>query len=167
MSGGVLVAGIGNIFQSDDAFGVEVALRLRRHNLPAGVRVEDYGIRGVHLAYELLDGYDALIIVDAMPMGEAPGTLVIMEPEADAPATGDDAAPVIDAHTMSPHVVLGTLARLGGHVEQTYVLGCQPANLDEGMTLSPPVAAALDSAVELCIQLVEDILEPAGKGTIS
>jgi hydrogenase maturation protease len=165
MSGGVLVAGIGNIFQSDDAFGVEVALRLRRGKLPHGVRVEDYGIRGVHLAYELLDGYDALIIVDALPMGEPPGTLVVMEPELDAPTTGDQ--PVMDAHTMSPDVVLGTLARLGGHVERTYVLGCQPATLEEGMMLSPPVAAAIDGAVEMCFQLVAEILEPAGKGTPS
>ena len=166
MSGGVLVAGIGNIFQSDDAFGVEVALRLRAVELPDGVRVEDYGIRGVHLAYELLDGYDALILVDALPMGEPPGTLVVMEPELDAPA-GEDGAPVIDAHTMSPDVVLGTLARLGGHVERIYVLGCQPANLQEGMALSPPVAAAIDGAVEMCIELVAEILEPAGKGTPS
>jgi len=166
MSGGVLVAGIGNIFLSDDAFGVEVALRLGRQSLPAGVRVEDYGIRGVHLAYELLDGYDALVIVDALPMGEPAGTLVVMEPELHPP-TADDAAPVIDAHTMSPDVVLGTLARLGGHVERIYVLGCQPANLQEGMALSPAVKAALDGAVEMCLQLVAEILEPAGKGTFS
>jgi hydrogenase maturation protease len=165
MSGGVLVAGIGNIFQSDDAFGVEVARRVRQRKLPDGVRVEDYGIRGVHLAYELLDGYDALVIVDALPMGEPPGTLIVMEPELDAPATGDQ--PVMDAHAMSPDVVLGTLARLGGHVERTYVLGCQPATLEEGMMLSPPVAAAIDGAVEMCIQLVAEILEPAGKGTPS
>ena len=165
MSGGVLVAGIGNIFLSDDAFGVEVALRVGQRELPDGVRVEDYGIRGIHLAYELLDGYDALIIVDALPMGEPPGTLVVMEPELDAPAHGDP--PVLDAHTMSPDVVLGTLARLGGHVGRAYVLGCQPATLEEGMMLSPPVAAAIDDAVEMCIQLVADILEPAGKGTPS
>jgi len=165
MSGGVLVAGIGNIFQSDDAFGVEVARRVRSRELPDGVRVEDYGIRGVHLAYELLDGYDALVLVDAVPMGEPPGTLVVMEPEPDAATTGDQ--PVLDAHTMSPDVVLGTLARLGGHVGRTYVLGCQPATLEEGMMLSPPVAAAIDGAVEMCIQLVTEILEPAGKGTPS
>jgi hydrogenase maturation protease len=88
-----------------------------------------------------------------------------MEPELDAPTTGDQ--PVMDAHTMSPDVVLGTLARLGGHVDRTYVLGCQPATLEEGMMLSPPVAAAIDGAVEMCIQLVAEILEPAGKGTPS
>ena len=75
-----LVAGIGNLFLSDDAFGVEVSQRLSRRALPDGVRVEDFGIRGIHLAYELLDGYDTLILVDAVPMGEPPGTLAVIEP---------------------------------------------------------------------------------------
>ncbi len=163
MTGGVLVAGIGNIFQSDDGFGVEVAHRLRMHALPAGVRVEDYGIRGVHLAYELLNGFDALILLDALPMGEPPGTLAILEPDLDAPMVDDGTSPVMDAHTMSPHVVLATLARLGGRVEPTYVLGCEPATLEEGMALSPPVAEAVDGAVEMCMDLLEQLLEPAGK----
>jgi hydrogenase maturation protease len=162
----VLVAGIGNIFQSDDAFGVEVAQRLAGRTLPAGVRVEDFGIRGVHLAYELLDGYDGLVLIDAVPMGEPPGTLAVIAPELGASgAHGDGMAPAVDAHTMSPDVVLTTLANLGGSVRQMYVLGCQPANLDEGMGLTPPVAAMVDSAVELCLQLVSDIVAPAGKGT--
>ena len=81
MTDRVLVAGIGNIFLSDDAFGVEVAHRLSGRALPDGVRVEDYGIRGMHLAYDLLEGYDALVLVDAVPMGEPPGTLAVIEPE--------------------------------------------------------------------------------------
>src|ERR1700683_2917672 len=101
----VLIAGIGNIFQSDDAFGVEVATLLATRTLPPGARVEDFGIRGVHLAYELLEGYDGLVIVDAVPMGEPPGTLVVMEPELDAPhSAGDEPVgdmPVVDAHTMN------------------------------------------------------------------
>jgi hydrogenase maturation protease len=166
VSRGVLVAGIGNIFRSDDGFGVEVAQRLAGRELPAGVRVEDFGIRGVHLAYELLEGYDALVIVDAVPMGEPPGTLVIMEPERErSPAAPEP--PIIDAHTMSPTVVLSTLSRLGGRVARCYVLGCQPATLEEGMGLSAPVAAAVEPAADLCRQLVADILEPAGKGTPS
>jgi len=85
----VLVAGIGNIFLSDDGFGVEVAQRLLTRPVPDGVRVEDFGIRGVHLAYELLDGYETLVLVDAVPMGEAPGTVALLEPEisASSPAT--------------------------------------------------------------------------------
>jgi hydrogenase maturation protease len=162
----VLVAGIGNIFLSDDAFGVEVAGRLAGLELPTGVRVEDFGIRGVHLAYELLEGYDALVILDALPMDEPPGTLVVMEPELDvAPDTGE--AAILDAHTMSPSVVLFTLARLGGRVGRVYVLGCQPAALEEGMALSAAVAAAVEPAVDLCLELVAEIMGLVGKGTPS
>jgi hydrogenase maturation protease len=168
MSRGVLVAGIGNIFQTDDAFGVEVAIKLAERTLPAGARVEDFGIRGVHLAYELLEGYDGLVLVDAVPMGEPPGTLAIIEPEIDDVGTGgDDMAPVVDAHTMNPDVVLATLARLGGSVKKIFIVGCQPANLQDGMGLTPAVAAAVDDAVELCCQLVSEIVEPVGKGTFS
>jgi hydrogenase maturation protease len=164
MSRGILVAGIGNIFQSDDAFGVEVAHRLSDRDLPPGTRVEDFGIRGVHLAYELLEGYDGLILVDAVPMGEPPGTLAVIAPETGV-GRGDAATPTVDAHTMSPDVVLATVARLGGSLEWTYVLGCQPASLDEGMGLSAAVAASVDAAVDMCLQLVREITEPAGKGT--
>ncbi len=146
MRGGVLVAGIGNVFQTDDAFGVEVARRLSAVALPEGVRVEDFGIRGVHLAYELLEGYDALVLIDAVPMGEAPGTLAVIEPELAAapPAEADTAAPAVDAHTMSPDVVLATLSRLGGSVERIRIVGCQPADLQDGMGLTPSVEAAVD-----------------------
>jgi hydrogenase maturation protease len=168
MSRGVLVAGIGNIFQTDDAFGVEVANKLAERTLPDGARVEDFGIRGVHLAYELLEGYDGLVLVDAVPMGEPPGTLAIIEPELDDIATtGDEMAPVVDAHTMNPDVVLATLARLGGSVKKIFIVGCQPANLQDGMGLTPAVAAAVDDAVEMCCQLVSEIVEPVGKGTYS
>jgi len=163
----VLVAGIGNIFQSDDAFGVEVASRLARRVLPPGVRVEDFGIRGVHLAYELLDGYDGLVMIDAVPMGEPPGTLVVMEPELDAQsavAGEGEEVPVVDAHTMNPDVVLATLSRLGGSVEKILIVGCQPANLQEGMGLTAPVAAAVEDAVEMCCQLASELVDPVTKG---
>jgi hydrogenase maturation protease len=161
-----LIAGIGNIFLSDDGFGVEVARRLAAQPLPPGVRVEDFGIRGVHLAYELLDGYDSLVLVDAVPMGEKPGTVAVIQPESDSSLSGrDEAVPVVDAHSMDPGVVLATLARLGGHVERIYVVGCQPANLQEGIGLSPPVAEAVDAAVALCRQLLAEMLQPTGKGT--
>jgi hydrogenase maturation protease len=166
MSRGVLVAGIGNIFQTDDAFGVEVAQRLATRTLPPGARVEDFGIRGVHLAYELLEGYHGLVLIDAVRMGEGAGTLAVISPEARRePMTGDDMAPVVDAHTMNPEVVLNTLARLGGSVEKIFIVGCQPADLQEGMGLTPAVAAAVDDAVEMCCQLVSEIVEPVGKGS--
>jgi hydrogenase maturation protease len=166
MSRGVLIAGIGNIFQTDDAFGVEVANRLATRDLPAGVRVEDFGIRGVHLAYELLEGYDGLVLIDAVPMGEPAGTLAVIAPELGvAGTTGDEMAPVVDAHTMNPEVVLASLARLGGSVEQIFIVGCQPADLGEGMGLTPPVAAAVDGAVEMCLELASEIVELVGKGS--
>ena len=132
----MLVAGIGNIFLGDDGFGVEVAQRLLARPVPEGVRVEDFGIRGVHLAYELLDGYDALVLVDAVPMGEAPGTVALIEPEISELEPGDDPVPTLEAHSMSPAVVLDMLAGLGGKVDRILIVGCEPATVDEGIGLS-------------------------------
>jgi hydrogenase maturation protease len=162
----VLVAGIGNIFQSDDAFGVEVATALAARTLPPGVRVEDFGIRGMHLAYELLEGYDGLVIIDAVPMDEPPGTLSVIEPVLETGADNEIAGdvPVVDAHTMNPDVVLATLRRLGGSVERILIVGCQPADLQDGMGLTPAVAAAVEDAAQLCFQLVSEMLEPVTKG---
>jgi hydrogenase maturation protease len=162
MSCSVLVAGIGNIFLSDDGFGVEVVSRLMKEDLPDEVRVDDFGIRGVHLAYELLENYDAAVIVDAVDMREPPGTIVLIEPERDRDASGEQAE-AFDAHTMSPDVVLATLARLGGSVDRIFVLGCQPECLDEGIGLSAPVGQAVDSAVQLCSQVVAQLVRPVGK----
>lgn len=163
----VLIAGIGNIFLSDDAFGVEVVHWLSGRALPDGVRVEDYGIRGVHLAYDLLEGYDALVLVDAVPMGEPSGTLAVIQPEPAAlsPSTPEGGAtPVVDAHTMSPDIVLATLTRLGGSVDRIVVVGCQPGNLDEGIGLSPAVEGAVVAAVDLCLDVVAHIAQPAERG---
>ena len=165
MSRRVLNAGIGNIFQSDDAFGVEVANRLAARTLPPGVRVEDFGIRGVHLAFELLEGYDGLVLIDAIPLGEPPGTLAVIEPDADTlDRNGNDESPMVDAHAMNPTVVLATLARLGGSVGKILIVGCQPANVQEGMGLTPAVAAAVDQATQLCCELVSQMVEPVTKG---
>jgi hydrogenase maturation protease len=149
-----LVAGIGNIFFADDGFGVEVARRLDEREVPAGARFADFGIRGVHLAYELLDGYDLLVLVDAMSLGEPPGTLTVIEVETDA------AEPVggLDAHTMTPATVLANLERLGGRVERIVVVACQPATIEEGIGLSPVVGAAVDRAADLVLDVLNDSL---------
>lgn len=163
MSNGTLIAGIGNIFLSDDGFGVEVANRLATRPVPDGVRVAEFGIRGVHLAYELLDGYDALILIDAMPMGAAPGTLAVLDAtDGQLPGAGGEET-VMDAHSMSPEVVLATLSHLGGEVGRVLVIGCQPASLDEGIGLSGPVAAAVDTAVELSLQMVPEVAQHEGR----
>jgi hydrogenase maturation protease len=156
----VLVAGVGNIFLGDDGFGVAVAQRLSQRALPEGVRAVDFGIRGVHLAYEVLDGYDALVLVDAMPMGREPGTLAMVEPE-DVPRPDEEGAPALDAHSMNPGVVLGMLSMFQADVRRIVIVGCEPATLEEGIGLSPPVAEAVDAAVELLDDVLNEICQPA------
>lgn len=161
MSRGVLVAGIGNVFLADDGFGVEVVRRLAGHRLPEAVHVVDYGIRGVHLAYELLDGrYDTLIMVDAMPVEGPPGTLAVIEVGPDAVEDADDdaregpfGAPAVDGHGMHPLAVLRLLDRLGGRLDRVLVVGCRPEAIEERMELSPAVRAAVDEAVRLVVEL--------------
>ena len=149
MTGRVLVAGVGNLFLGDDGFGPEVARRLAGRPLPAGVRVVDYGIRGMHLAYDLLDGYDELVILDAAPRGGRPGDVVVLEVGA-----GDFGAGDFDGHGMEPTAVLSSLGSLGGRLPRTYVIGCEPADIDEGIGLSPSVAAAVDPAVDAVLRLL-------------
>jgi hydrogenase maturation protease len=145
----VLVAGVGNIFLGDDGFGPEAARRLAARPLPDGVRVVDYGIRGMHLAYDLLEGYDLLVVLDAAPRGGRPGDVVLLEVgEADL-GDGD-----FDAHGMEPTSVLASLGSLGGRLPRTLVVGCEPADTAEGMGLSPPVEAAVDGAVEMVTGLL-------------
>lgn len=149
------MAGIGNVFLGDDGFGVEVVRRLAGTAMPDGVTVADFGIRGVHLAYELLEGWDNLVLVDAMPGGEPPGTITVVEPDRRDP--GGDVAPGVDAHRMDPGTVLGMLAGLGGHIGRVLVVGCEPAVLEEGMELSPPVTAAVGEAVHVVTNLVAQL----------
>ncbi len=147
MSARVLVAGIGNVFFGDDGFGVEVARHLEPTILPEGVEVRDYGIRSVHLAYDLVDNaYDSLILIDVAPLGEAAGTLAVLDFTDERVAT---AADNLDAHSMTPQTVLAALHAIGGHIGRVLVVGCQPGAFDQGMGLSPPVAGALDDAVSL------------------
>lgn len=153
----VLIAGIGNLFLSDDGFGPEVARDLAAHHeVPADVRVVDYGIRGMHLAHDLLDGCRALVMVDAIPGEGAPGEVVVMEVGPDDVGPGE-----IDAHGMDPLAVLGSLRALGGALPPTYVVGCRPANVEEGIGLSPPVAAAVPVAAAAALRVVnEHVLAP-------
>jgi hydrogenase maturation protease len=160
----VLVAGIGNLFLTDDGFGSEVARRLVQDPLPDGVRVVDYGIRGMHLAYDLLDGYDALVVIDALPGQGAPGDLSVLEVGPDDLGEGE-----LDAHGMAPVAVLASLGQLGGSLPPTYVVGCQPADVGEGIGLTPAVAGAVDHAVELVHGVLSDQLglkeaPPQGRG---
>jgi hydrogenase maturation protease len=158
VSARVLVAGIGNVFLGDDGFGVEVAHRLDGVPLPDDVDVADYGIRGVHLAYELLDDrYATVVLVDALPVDGPPGTLAVLEVPLDDDGERADAlaVPAVDGHGMSPVAVLDLVRALGGgSVQRVLVVGCRPAVLEERMGLSDVVQAAVDPAVRLVTEVV-------------
>jgi len=154
-NGHTLIAGVGNIFFGDDGFGVEVAKRLAEHDLPPGVTVADYGISGMHLAYDLCDVYDRAILIDATPRGGTPGTIYVLEPEQPADADpGEVDTALFNAHGMQPDVVLGMLGMLGGKTGQTLIVGCEPATSGPGIGLSAPVAAAVDDAVRKVLELI-------------
>ena len=155
----VLVAGIGNIFMGDDAFGVEVARRLAERPLPAGVEVGDFGIRGIDLMYALGEGYDAAVFVDAVPRGEPPGTLSVIEPEL------EEGEATIDAHGMDPVKVLSLARQVGSVPERILVVGCEPGVRMTGDEeevvgeLSAPVRAAIDDAVGLVESVIRELTE--------
>lgn len=159
----ILIAGIGNIFLGDDAFGCEVAKRLFERKLPENVRVVDYGIRGFDLAYALMDGYDATIFIDATPRGDAPGTVYLIEPDLEELDRIDASETAIDTHNMNPLKVLSMVKTLGGEFKKIFLVGCEPLFTGEEdigfMGLSEPVEAAIDKAVEVVESLVAKILE--------
>jgi hydrogenase maturation protease len=154
----ILVAGIGNIFLGDDGFGVEVVRELAKIELPEGVEVVDFGIRGYDLAYAIMDGHAATILVDATARGDAPGMLSLIEPDQDELSMSD--AELVDGHSLGPVQVLRLVQSLGGTIANLYVVGCEPAALeteDGQIGLSEPVQAALPQAVEMIRTLVEDL----------
>jgi hydrogenase maturation protease len=159
----VLVAGVGNIFLADDGFGSEVARRLEGETWPPGVRVHDFGISGVHLAYELLEGYDALVLIDAVSNGDPPGTVCVLEPEFEPEDDEDDdeedeaAISLLNAHGLDPVSVMALVSSLGGRVGQVLVVTCEVASLDESMGLTEPVAGAVSRAVDVVHDLVAQI----------
>lgn len=167
----ILVACVGNIFMGDDGFGVEVARRLlsrKDRPFPENVQIIDFGIRGFDLAFTLLDGYDVLVIVDAVARGGTPGTLYVIEPDLGemTPEQGMEAARVgLDAHSMDPAKVLAYARTLGAGSISTLIVGCEPAAenenqgyMDMRMGLSAPVQAAVAEAVNVIDSLVEQLL---------
>jgi hydrogenase maturation protease len=153
MTARILVAGIGNIFLGDDGFGPEVMRHVVAQPLDADVQPVDYGIRGMHLAYDLLEDWRALVLIDALPDRGAPGTLHVFEADHEtlSPTAG------LEAHSMDPAAVFATLRALGGTPPQTIVIGCEIENIDEGMGLSVPVAAAVPLAVAAINDVLVDI----------
>ena len=149
------MAGVGNIFLGDDAFGVEVVQRLAKLALPDNVHVVDFGVRSYDLAYALMDDWELVILVDALPHGREPGTVYTFEPE--LPPAGETNA-VLDAHSMNPVSVLQLVSALGGKVGRMLVVGCEPASVeadDQGrIGLSEPVQAAVGEAIRVIQELI-------------
>lgn len=156
----ILIACIGNIFFGDDAFGCHVAELLAKRDLPPEVEVRDFGIRGLDLAYALMDGYATTIFVDAAPRGGKPGDVYVIE--ADHTETAGVVVPGVEPHNMDPMKVLAMVRSMGGDAGKIFVVGCEPVYTNaEGnghMGLSGPVEAALSKGVEVVESVIEEIL---------
>ena len=164
MSRRALIAGVGNIFLGDDGFGVEVVKRLAGRELPEGVEVKDFGIRGMDLAYALQDDYELVVFVDATPQGEEPGTVYLIEPEI------EEGEVSLDTHGMDPVRVIQLSRALGARPTRTLVVGCEPQTVVSGedyddmlMELSEPVRAAVEEAARLVESLVGEIEAASSK----
>lgn len=156
----ILIACIGNIFQGDDAFGVEVAKALANRHLPENVRLVDFGIRGFDLAFALVDGYDLTIFVDAAPRGEKPGTVYVIEPDLSEIENQAAQGVMVEGHGLNPMRVLAMARAMGAEFKKLLVVGCEPETLggEEGlMELSEPVRAAVEKACQVIETLVADI----------
>lgn len=155
----ILVAGIGNIFLGDDGFGVEVIKRLLARPLPSCVKVIDFGIRGLDLAYALVDDYETTILVDAFPSGQVSGTVSLVEPDI---GRLEQQKGMVDAHAMNPMSVLGMAAGMNASLKNILLVGCEPETLggEEGqMGLSPSVERAVEEAVTMVISVIEKVLQ--------
>ncbi len=158
MSADVLVAGVGNIFRGDDGFGTAVVAWLETHPRPEWsdrVLVKDFGIRGVHLAYELLEGYPDLVLVDTMHRDGEPGSLYVVEPDLDDLATGTS---MVDAHDLAPASVLALVPSLGGALGRVTVVGCEPVSVEDGLGLSDVVEGRVPGAGRLVHDVVAGLL---------
>jgi hydrogenase maturation protease len=158
----ILVAGVGNSWLQDDAFGAEVARRLRERELPSGVSVMDVGTSGLDLAYEVMRGYSALVIVDVSRQGGAPGTLYVMDVEPDdVPAAIEDGE-AIDPHSMDPMTMLRFVRAVGGWPGRVQVIACEPAEVDEpGLGLTPAVEGSVERAMALVLETIEELRSDA------
>ncbi len=153
----ILVAGVGNTWMKDDAFGSEVVKGLLKTDLPEGATVLDFGTGGLDLAYELMRGYNAMILVDVSRQGGEPGTLYVMDPDpAEIKVIGD--GEVVNPHGMDPHTVLRFVKTVGGWPGRVVVVACEPAVVEEhGLGMSPEVEAAVERGVKLVQETVEEL----------
>jgi hydrogenase maturation protease len=161
----ILIAGVGNAWLRDDGFGGEVARRLGEVQLPDGVAVMDAGTGGLDLAYEVMRGYDALVVLDVSRQGGEPGTLYLMEAEEESVDGGIEDDEVINPHAMDPHTVLRFVKSIGAWPGRVVVIACEPADVEEmGWGLSEQVKEAVDRAVKLVVETVDELrAEPVGR----
>jgi hydrogenase maturation protease len=152
----ILVAGVGNAWLQDDAFGGECARRLEAQGVPSGVTVMDFGTGGLDLAYEIMRGYDALVLLDASRQGGEPGTLYVLEPSMEELSGPIEDGDVINPHGMDPQTVLRFVGAIGGFSGRVVVIGCEPGEVDDvGLGLTP----AIETAVERALQLVGETID--------
>ncbi len=155
----VLVAGVGNAWLRDDGFGGEVVRRLYEEPLPEGVAVMDAGTGGLDLAYEVMRGYDALVILDVSQQGGQPGTLYLIEPDEADIEGGIEDGQVINPHGMDPKTVLRFVKSVGAWPGRVLVIACEPAEIEElGWGLSAQVSAAVEDAATLVRETVRGLL---------
>ncbi len=154
----ILVAAVGNLWLRDDGFGGEVAKRLRERELPPGVQVADFGTGGLDLAYELMRGYDALVLVDISRQGGEPGTLYVMEADPESIEAGIEDGDMIDPHDMDPQTVLRFVKSVNGWPGKVIVVACEPAEIEDfGIGLSPAVEVAVEQAVGLVADTLDEL----------
>jgi hydrogenase maturation protease len=156
----VLIAGIGNAWQRDDGFGSEVARRLESHELPDGVAVIDFGTGGLDLAYQVMYGYDGLLMIDVSRQGGSPGTLYVMEVDEDeVPGGSVEDGEVLNPHAMDPETVLRFIKITGGWPGKVVIVACEPETVEEmGVGLSPVVEEAVERAVDLVLETAKELL---------
>jgi hydrogenase maturation protease len=154
----ILVAAVGNLWLGDDGFAGEVAKRLRAREPADDVAVADFGTGGLDLAYEVMRGYEALVLVDVSRQGGEPGTLYVMDVDQESIEAGIEDGAQIDPHGMDPETVLRFVRATGGWPGQVVVIACEPEQVEEvGIGLTPSVAAAVDDAVDLVAQTIEEV----------
>jgi len=154
----ILVAGIGNAWMRDDGFGGEVAKSLESRELPSGVSVVDFGTGGLDLAYEVMRGYDALILVDISRQGGEAGTLYVMEADEESVEAGIEDGQMLDPHGMDPQTVLRFVKYVGGWPGKVFVIACEPHVVEEmGIGLSDPVRASIEGATKLVLETIDEV----------
>lgn len=160
MSGSVLIAGIGNIFQGDDAFGVAVVQKLAAIGLPDNIRLVDIGIRSIDLCFALLDGFDLTILVDATARGGVPGTLYVIAIGPDDVPDLSEEVSMANSHGLNPLSVLALAKSVGAQFKKILLIGCEPLVLDHDESghigLSDVVEAAVNPAVQSILQLLSE-----------